>query len=278
MKVTLVDWPQDLIGTFSKVWAMSKTNGDWENAEPDEEEFTRILDAEVPVLRFANFVFIIEDMPVFFREQLVRAKHEDFWIQSMRVADYSKGVRLYELPDEPEVSACEGAIYDAYRGLLDRGYPEEVARRILPLATLHRGAWFTNLQALLTRFKKRSCWVAEDLWVGVLRQVRKELYTKVHPVLSDIISPPCFRRGSNKYERCTINEIMKHRHEGDDPLPLCPLWAYHNLPVEDVEYYEADVDAQERVDQFAEFWGRNPHSGALVSRGHDRRGHGDDRS
>lgn len=277
MKVTLVDWPRDLIGTFSKVWAMSKTNGDWENAEPDEEEFRRILDAEVPVLRFANFVFIIEDMPVFFREQLVRAKHEDFWIQSMRVADFRDAVPMYPLPIEPECEVVEGAIYDAYTSLLNKGYPEEVARRILPLATLHRGAWFTNLQALLTRFQKRSCWVAEDLWVGVLRDVRRELITKVHPALSHIATPPCYRRGSDRYAGCTINEIMKHRHEGQDPLPLCPLWGHQHLHPTDAEYH-VDTEVEERADLFAQLWGRNPYNGAIVSEGDDSGRHGDDGS
>jgi len=266
MKVTLIDWPRDIVGTFSKVWAMSKTNGDWENVKPDEEEFIRMFDADVPVMRFANFVWIIEDMRVFFREQLVRAKHEDFWIQSMRVADFSGGIHTMGLPNTTEVSTAEEAISDAYQAIIEAGHPEEVARRILPLATIHRGAWFTNLQALTERFKKRSCWVAEDLWVGVLSQVRAELVEKVHPLFSNIATPPCFSRGSDRYKGCSINEIMVHRDTGKDPLPLCPLWE-SALACKDPQYAKLySQEDNERTDQFAKLWGRDPHSGATISK------------
>lgn len=269
MKVTLIDYPKDIVKTFSQIWSMSKTDGDWENVKPDDEEFMRMLDADVPVMRFAMFIFIIEDMPVFFREQLVRAKHEDFWIQSMRVADLTRfgSDTRYHIPKE--LTSVDTAIYakhmqsiGALYCYLKSEYSEEIARRIMPLATLHRGAWFTNLQALVQRFKKRSCWIAEDTWVGFLAQVRQELITKVHPIFQHICSPPCFKPRSMKYEGCSFEEIMKHRMAGKDPLPLCPLWAWKNLPACDVEYY----DDPDRANQFAVLWGRDPRTGTLLSK------------
>lgn len=250
--------------------------------------FQRILDERIPVGEFITFNFILEGVPVSWREQAVRHRvgvkygpnygvdvipeeGASFWSQSMRIQNMGvfadKGA--YHLPEtiktgSPEadvfITAMEG-IQSAYNELVASGVPMEDARQLIPLGATHRIAMSINLAALSHIIGERSCWILQGgLWAPVIASMVNELATKVHPVFRNLVTPPCIA-SDGSYDTCAYVEENIRRMDGRDQLPVCPMYFQERerlaiatgdlIPVIEAAHAEA---VKERIPQYAALW------------------------
>lgn len=247
---------------------MSKTDQELEERLPDPKLLLKLIQEDVPVLRHFYFTFLITDMPIAFREQLVRSQFDHYWIQSGRItnwttADYERrdlhdGV-LNELQDQ----ALEG-IQEFIQRAHHRGVPPEDYRHLIPVGAMHRGVWTANLQSILQRLRKRSCWIAQsEYWTSVLDQVKQEIERVLKVTIP--IRPPCMDHKG--YKACPMSETMKDRIFGSDPLSPCPLYLLREgstldfladddlIPPKDVQLYDSVmIDEAERVKSYERLW------------------------
>lgn len=301
MKATLVSWTHKPIETVLSVWDASKSEeplGDifdhyFEHSEeqgissggigaPEMALFERILDQQIPVAQFINFNFVLEDVPISWREQAVRhrigVKYGDnyavdivpeadisFWSQSMRIQSMedfaSKG--KYHTPesikDSPNSSVAM-AIYadamrrieDSYTALVEMGIPMEDARNLIPLGATHRISMNVNLQALKHIIGERGCWILQgSLWAPVIESMVSELAKKVHPIFRRLVAPPCVSGGV--FNSCKFVEENIRRVDGRDALPVCPLYVTeHNVTLN----IDQIVAMEKRIPEYATLWGQ----------------------
>ena len=105
----------------------------------------------------------------------------------------------------------------------------------------------------------------------------KECTTKIHPVFAKIITPPCIK--NEKFISCLYDKDNDRRYRGEDHLPPCSLWLYHEnrgrpYPIDRdaFESREAELDHHgwtreqflHMVDRYRSFWRRDPFSGKLL--------------
>ena len=281
MRVTLLNWTPEPIETVLAVWEAAKSDEAFTSMAEirdrlleDEDYAARavglfcdVVEMEIPVARFIHFVFLVEDMTVSFREQLVRHKAGlDLWLQSDRVRDLSHFAerKQYTVPasiqaDPEAAQAYAGSMMDieaTYRDLCAEGIPFEDARELLPSGRYHRGSIVVNLAALLHICRKRTCWIAQwGHWREFIQGMVEALVVKVDPVFEGLASPPCFGGGCC-YGGCKYNEILRRRNDGDEDLAVCPLWwATHPKERRTIANLQAEGrwDAQ-RMDQALGLW------------------------
>lgn len=236
VKVTLLAGPEEPEQLIQTIWRTAHDCGpvSMEDKIIDKNLIHKLVHEEVPVVRHLKFTFLLEDMSIAFREQLVRSQYDDYFIQGGRITDYATQLNV-DVP--PKVAANEmlanefDTIIDSIRKFARHassfGLNPSEYRNIIPVGTLHRGIWTTNLQALMIRFHKRSCWNAQaDLWTPVLVQVSKIL-SDLHPAFNRLIRPPC--KDIKWYHTgCTVDKIMRERFNRIDPQPPCPIWLLHD--------------------------------------------------
>jgi thymidylate synthase ThyX len=307
-KVTLISWTNDPIKTLCDVWWASKTEKPLDELpEPDLELFRRIIAQRIPVGEHLDFVFILENVSVSWREQAVRHRigthvgdrvgvdivpdlaHSSWWSQSMRIQDMGSFAdnRAYRVPETLKgkmVNApnslgahgdgidyaenlwreAMGAIQDAYNAFVDAGVPMEDARDLIPLGAQHRISWKLNLSALQHIIGKRSCWILQaGLWHPIIAGMIRELVTKVDPIFQDLSMPPCakYADGDWCFNECAYHEENIRRCDGDDKLPVCPLYVENHAGE---KYFTPDLpmkhEMHDRAKQYAEFWGRDPYT------------------
>lgn len=224
-----------------------------------------------------------------------------FWSQSMRIqnmGDFSDRGR-YRLPDsyvgktDREGRSIVGryqdlmdSIQDFYNDAVDAGVPIEDAREAIPLGAQHRITWTLNISALQHIVGERGCWILQlGLWGPVITGMISELSTKVDPIFSELVTPPCLRRqtavveyhnpkrGDREYTHsaapewggCVYREENRRRYTGDDCHAPCPLYHTLEATVEQrlvVDSNESMIQAMgERAATYKRFWGRDPWSG-----------------
>jgi len=251
-KVSLLSSTERPIETINAVWQASRDNEpvDLNNGDPDL--FQKVIDSKIPVAEMIDFVFLLENVSIAFREQMVRHRigvkvgdrlgvdhvpdlaDSTWWSQSMRVLDMGSfaSAKAYETPEA--VKNSKGAWVDdynkhmqrteeLYNNLLSAGVPAEDARMILPLACQHRIVWKLNLAALMHIVSKRSCWILQlGFWGPVIRGMIQELAYGIDPIFARLATPPCMR--GDKFNECLFHLDNEKRMKGEDPLPPCPLW------------------------------------------------------
>jgi len=310
-KVTLLTWTKDPLETVYSVWWQSKNEKPLmtpdevkENVPPSEVEelFKAVIAQRIPVGEHLDFVFVMENVSVSWREQAVRHRigvkvggerlgvdvipnlaDSSWWSQSMRIQNmgsfFSNGA--YRMPKSldahPEAKAvfcdimCD--IEAAYNNLIDMGVPMEDAREVIPLGAQHRISWKLNIGALQHIMEKRGCWILQlGTWGPIITGMVDELANKVHPVFRELVTPPCIR--GDKFNSCVFMEECRRRLTGDDELPPCPLhYNYHVLPESQrgmipllVKKLEIPMKSEmmRRSEDYANFWGRDPFTGEKI--------------
>lgn len=272
-KVTLLQFTPDPVETVFALWEASKNEGKlWTVDDVKREKpvnvdgldadklFWKVLKQKIPIGEMVNFVFVLENVSVSFREQMVRhrigAKVGDnvgfdivpnladssWWSQSMRIQDMStfadrelyrtpptlEGKRAefrgYEAPAADIFHAAMKGAQEAYKALVAAGIPMEDARELIPLGAQHRISWAINLQSLLHVMGERGCWILQmGLWGPIIRGMVNELATKVHPAFRDLVRPPCIG-GDGKFKSCQYRHENERRITQEDKLPICPLY------------------------------------------------------
>lgn len=231
MRVRLLTSTAKIHETLDIIWQVSKTDDRIDYAEPrfPDDLLQSLIDEGVPVLRHFYFTFMIEDMPIAFREQLVRSQYDHYWIQSGRITDWTKAEIEERDYENGHLVYMQDLAKEAIFRFIDcaekNGIPPEDYRHMVPLGAMHRGIWTANLESLITRFKKRTCWVAQyGYWMEVLVQAKAEIENALDVRIP--IRPPC-RDKDWKHTGCTVAGVMEDRAVGNDPLPCCPLFLRH---------------------------------------------------
>ncbi len=307
--VKLISATQYPIETVALEWMQSRTDDPIPTAEELLEmgcedprvaketldTFRRVVQMDLPVAETIDFIFLLENIPVSLREQIVRHRighrfddrlgadvvptradtGSSFWCQSMRVKDMSTFVDdgAYYVPEsvtrDPDHltlyhAAIRGAAV-AYRGLVDAGVPMEDARQVIPLCATHRMTWKLNLAALKLIFRKRSCWIAQlGMWEPIIRGMVDELCENIDPIFRRFIDPPCFRNG--EWVGCAYVQENDARIARTDPGVPCSLYVHRQAPdrKEFVTNNLTDTELEQRQSMersFETLWGRNPLTG-----------------
>lgn len=314
-KVTLVDWPRFPIETVYYLWEAARNNDPILNG-PEEikklcerneqfkskvrETFEKVIDSSIPISENLNFTFLLENVSISFREQMVRHKigvkvgerlgvdmfpdiHDStWWVQSMRVLDMSKFAEnnLFRLPEsvsehpDPDVRTVfiehmHQAAND-YDFLLKSGVPIEDAREVIPLGAQHRLSWTLNMSALGHILKKRSCWIPQvGTWGPVIEGMVEELSEKVDPYFRRLVTPPCMK--GDKFKGCIYKLDNERRVEREDPLLPCPLYLTNEtvpvsqklVSIETVETARMEPTYKPLEKKFGDLWGRDTCTGKM---------------
>ena len=267
--IRLISGPKYPKETLFVLWKSSRTIGGYRrsveevvdecqyNAELFDEvnkTFHDIIDSELPIKQNLNFTFILDDVSISFREQMVRHKignklgdnygvdtapdleSSTFWSQSIRYLQPKKFATNgnYRLPEKldtkqrayfkKQMEWIEGA----YNHLLESGVSQEDARELLPVGMTHSISWTLNLATIQHVIGKRGCWLAQaDLWEPIIQGMVSEL-SKIDPYFKTIIAPPCIKGG--KFAACKFKIENEARVIGTDPLPPCPLFVAEVQP------------------------------------------------
>lgn len=259
-KVILLSKTEAILETLYEVWMASKKDFTPDvytiySADQLEANFAMLLELDVPLLEMIDFIFLIKGASISWREQAVRHRigskvgdrvgvdiipdlsSSTWWSQSMRIMDMGSfaATENYLVPesirgnDDMEFEyrrAMDNAAL-VYRTLVDMGVPLEDARNLIPLGATHDIVWKLNLQSLRHIVGKRSCWILQaGLWEPVISGMVKELSSKVHQLFKMVSVPPCHKSDFNS---CPFVEENRRRLNGDDCLPVCPIWFYHNM-------------------------------------------------
>lgn len=203
--------------------------------------FKKIIDMPLPIQESIHFTWGFSSFPIEWREQAVRKRQWGFWFTSMRefgMDDFARD-RRWALPAEGAVPNDNGGLEYleefigrcevAYNRLKrEYGWPQEIARKVIPLCATHNGTMFSNFRTLLDTLTSRSCWIAQiDLWGPVIAQMLSELGDKVHALLGKVVSPPCFKRFEETYKGCKYKLINDNRLSEQDPYAPCPLYCMY---------------------------------------------------
>lgn len=278
MSVQLVSWTKDPLETLYILWQASRTEDyrvtvdeikDRMTAEPDFDRevrnlFLDFIESRMPLIENINFTFILHDIPVALREQVVRHRigvhvgertgldiipeqaQSTWWAQTMRHMDmgHFAEVGKYYTPTSikdtdktmPADSRWPGwhvrsayregmaFLQDLYNGLCQAGIPREDARNVLPLAATHGLSWTLNGGALRHIFANRTCWIAQ---VDIWGPV-------IDGMLRELVQKvhPIFRTfgcppcvNRGRFEGCKFRVENGQRLIGvEDPFPPCSLW------------------------------------------------------
>ncbi len=307
--VKLLSWTAEPVKTLYTLWEASRSTTklamivDEYTREKGAALFTKLLSAQIPVIENINFVFLLENIPISFREQLVRHRigvvvgsnygvdvipdltTSVYWSQSMRILPmdaFSEDQRYY-IPPEVE---SDPAAREQYRLMMEQlastysllrrlGVSMEQAREILPLAATHRISWTLNLASLLHIIGKRGCWILQsNYWFPIIAGMLSELNSRVDPLFSGLTDPPCFESG--EFRDCRFRLDNERREQRLDMLPPCPLWATHCLrSILSPGVDESSAGREQAVvldliqhygdmlAKYRQFWGRDPFTGVV---------------
>ena len=290
MKVTLLpgSYPSDPIRAIWLVWEQSRSDASvsrmmrsYDDALGDEDRqvgdknawpyarFRSLLQMGIPIMEFLHFTFLLEDIPVSFREQLVRHKigsrvgpqlgfddipdiaDSTFWSQTSRVRDLSDFATAgkYYVPDAIRDNKYARKAYDdimlaiqnTYVSLqVDHGLQPEIAREVIPMAMTHRIAWHVNCMTLKRLCSDRSCFIAQaGYWHPIILGIISELTTKIDPAFSALATPPCIDKKTDCFKSCPFGHENTNRLHGKvDPGIPCSLWIR--------DTYNLDLSMQQR--------------------------------
>lgn len=301
-KVTLVEWPRWPIETVYYLWQVSRHNdpvlepgqiylksaNDPDYKKEVRKVFEQIIDSPYPIAENLWFVFLLENVSISFREQMVRHRigvkvgervgvdmfpdlHDStWWSQSMRYSNMGEfaNKESYRMPESIDTEAKRLLYVNAmqvaqrtYNDLVKQGVPLEDAREVIPLGTTHRVSWGINLHSLAHIMKKRSCWILQlGVWGPVIRGMINELATRVDPYFANLVTPPCIK--GNEFKECVALLDNQERTEGKDPLPPCSLFLYNHPHLVRPNCMEGKAEKFNKMrEDYKNFWRRNPETG-----------------
>ncbi|MDZ4654788.1 MAG: FAD-dependent thymidylate synthase [Coriobacteriia bacterium] len=140
---------------------------------------TVITSGHLSTLEHASYTFAIDGVSRALTHQLVRHRLASYNQQSQRYVTYADVPEFIVPPSvqtDPAAletfNAATGAVFDAYRGLLDAGIPAEDARYLLPNAMETKIVVTMNIRELLHFFELRCCrraqWEIRELALRML--------------------------------------------------------------------------------------------------------------
>ncbi len=210
-KVELINYTQEaleiLIFTKSGRLAQGVTLHEisqWTH-EKKLEHLSYMKDTIKSSFEFVDYIFHIRNVSRAFTHQLVRTRTASFQQEAMRVVDARNSSCLVTLDDPLYAEAIEKA-FGNYGKLVDKGYPVQDCRGILPTA-VHTNIFIkANLRTLSQMAELRLCKRAEGEYQGVFKQM-VNLVNRIHPWASDMLECYCVKTGLcyfPRYDKCPI--------------------------------------------------------------------------
>lgn len=293
MKVKLVNYPSNIILDLLVIWYQARKNpelcdedgvvmkskiqevmsGQTVGSITPEKLFETVkmilITPSMSLKRHVSLTFVLHDVPVALREQLVRHQSGNhFWVRSSRIDDLSYA--NYYVPDSLDDPKKEMLVkyYDtlnsSYRDLLLNGVDPEDAKMIMPESRLHEMSWTCTLDALTHVTNTRSCWFAQEFWIDVNSQIKRELAKAVDSsdipldiqklFISSFATPPCSASCSKD---CNISLDMLEKLRGDIKHPVCPIFIKKYSPDNKVMGYPLSANmykTEYSFDHFKEIW------------------------
>ena len=300
-KVTLISSTKHPVETMIVLWRISRDEPSLGSAEeiayrrsinPEfdkemQDYFQELLKLQIPLTTSLSFNFLLENIPVALREQMVRHRvgsHFDdkigvdilpdigessWWSQTMRTKDKGGFFDSGEYRMADSIATREEAkkiyedtlkaVQDAYNKIQELGVPRQDARDLLPMAMTHAISWTLNMRTLIHVIGKRTCWIFQsETWHPVIEGITTGL-RKLDPSFTKLIEPPCLSKGV--YGHCPYNHENVRKVERKDPsTPPCPLWIMKEA--KDKELALAEMNADPRTPgylaRFTALWGFDP--------------------
>lgn len=244
--------PDDIVELVWQVWHKSRTGINTEMPKFDIDKaydlFDELTAVDLPLLEFVPLTFLLEDVPVYFREQMVRHKvmskagcnfgvdtipnlvDSTWWSQSMRMlnmGDFAFNKHYYipeELVNNKDYHDAMLSAQQFYNKLVQDGIPLELARGVLPFACNHTISWSLNLSIFKQISTIRSCWILQTgLWAPILLEMMEELNKLFNHRIKTFALPPCFQKGN--FITCKFATENERRLKFLDRLSPCPLHA-----------------------------------------------------
>jgi len=234
--------------------------------------FDKMCNDRLPLLETIEIVFLLENIPISLREQLVRHRighrfgqtvgvdiipdlaESTFWSQTMRVKDMAGFATRhdYYIPESINESKTQVPwdhrsprtlpleLYEeammmaqsVYSKLIGAGIPLEDARQVLPLGITHRFIWRTNLASIIGLLSKRTCWLAQ---LGMWKPLMVSVVKELGLKISPILRSNLLSppcMKGDEHTGCPYLIDAMGRLIGTDPLPPCPLFC---------RYHQADI-------------------------------------
>ncbi len=194
-----------------------------------------LITSDLPPLEAVKFTFRVDDVPVAWRDQLVRDRKAGYWTQTSRTLDLStmdvnmnKSIRALGGTKAMQIySDCVETIRETYSKLMELGVPGEDIR-LNPSAMIQRDYWMIDLRQLLKVCKKRVDWIAQaTMWLPVISGVLRCIDYKDHilaDLLKDVVGHPNVKVKDGKVVEHTYDIENYDRYVGKDPQPCDPLW------------------------------------------------------
>jgi len=289
--VELLPYTHSPVTTLWPIWHASKPSGAIPllDIPAAEKLFKDLYTQEVPVIEHLSFTFLLRDVSVSFREQMVRHRvgvkvgdrlgcdmvpdlsESSWWSQSMRILSMERFATDGHFRMAPSImeSGAMGVLnqamanaQDAYTQLVAMGVPMEDARDVVPIGATHDIVWTLNLRAMKHTIGKRSCWILQaGLWHDVITGMVAELVDKVSPLFAVLACPPCVDVRSDQFQSCVFEHENERRAAGMDKLPVCPLWLTGKGPAVRLNLPENMFKTMSvRAEQYRAFWGHNPYT------------------
>jgi len=176
MKTKIITYtPENIIGESAKICYASKL------IEDGGKDITNQLVhgyGHLAVLRFAFVVVDIKNISRACSDQVVRSKHLDFLVQSMRYVSANKMQFIMPEGLDPNQQELMKESWDqaikTYEELINNKVKKEDARAVLPMNTSTNMRVSGNLQAWMDFFKLRLTSHAQY----EIRELAKDLYSK----------------------------------------------------------------------------------------------------
>lgn len=242
MEVKLLNYTPMPIETIVLIWHNSRTEKQasledvprlYSNDEI-KELFLKVYEMNLPILEYVSFQFNFINVPVSFREQLVRHRQGAYWSQTSRTRDltnfeYYEPSVIFENSEAKQVyEKLMQEIRDTYKKLIELGIHPEHARQVLPQAYQHSISASFTLRSLKHIVASRVCEIAQpDLWKPIIEQIKQQLI-EIDELFEVVFYPPCMDIYGN-YKSCHLTLENENRLHGIDPFEPCSIWKKYNL-------------------------------------------------
>jgi thymidylate synthase (FAD) len=263
-KVTLVTWTNNPIKAIASQ-LLNMQGKMHHNLDEIDEEYAISLVRDLKKtalaggLEVVDMLFQIENVPRSLTHQMVRTRvGATYHQESLRFTtrkegfDYDIGPTILNSKADT-VGCCEQSpveiftdtmigLADTYRALVEAGVSTEDARGVLPINTLTKIGVKYNFKTLVHCANVRLCYQSQAHWKSIFKQIKGEIFEKVHPVLAEFLVPICSVTGRCEYKsifdrKCPIEQKLiddtckKCIHNGSCNNYCEALKRFHRLEV-----------------------------------------------
>lgn len=159
-------------------------------------------------LEVIDMVFQIENVPRALTHQMVRTRvGATYHQESLRFTtredgfDFDIGGTIErDINNKNVFLETMENLSDVYKIMVDNGASMEDARGVLPIATMTKIGVRYNFKTLAHCSHVRLCYQSQGHWNKIFNMMKKEIETKIHPVLGEFLAPICSFTGRCEYK------------------------------------------------------------------------------